>query len=89
MVAAAASSVTGAAPAANTGDLTAAYEAEMARGRVAARAAVVGVRDNPVAGRVHWWRAVVGEYVRRHGVDAALLLVDCVEVARSRQQQRP
>lgn len=89
VVAAAASSVTGAAPAANTGDLTAAYEAEMARGRVAARAAVVGVRDNPVAGRVHWWRAVVGEYVRRHGVDAALLLVDCVEVARSRQQQRP
>lgn len=73
--------------AATTGDLTALYEMEMARGRVAARASVVGVRDNSVAGRVHWWRAVVGEYVRRHGVDAALALVDRVEAARSRQQR--
>lgn len=77
---------TGVGPA-STGDLTALYEAEMARARVAERAAVVGVRDTAVAGRVYWWRAVVGEYVRRHGVDAALALVDRVEVARSRQQR--
>ncbi|GAB0496558.1 hypothetical protein MMPV_007871 [Pyropia vietnamensis] len=73
--------------AATTGELTALYETEMTRCRVAERATVVGVRDTAVAGRVHWWRAVVGEYVRRHGVDAALALVDLVEVARSRQQR--
>jgi len=44
------------------------------------------VRDTPAAGRVNWWRAVVGEYVRVHGVDAALVLIDRVEAARSRQR---